>query len=308
MHPATLRQPRKIGAALAGLAAVGVVALVGCADRSASSSPEPLPAVVHPGDAPATSLGADHGEGVPASPEPDRTGAGSGSSVGPTPRLAEVFPGVRVDVASKVVEFDGVAAVQAHDPETPRVYLEVICCTPDTREHEALVMTRAKPSNIHAGLLMIGLEPGRPGLVDFRGREVRGLPPEGAGVVIEITWKDETGAARIAPVEAWVRRVEDARPLTALPEGPGVWGPRGGWAFAGSRFVTRRDRESGEEHEVYDADGAGVVIGLTTFGSEVVAWRQVLSPESSITVPAWIVNAEAYPAMGTPVTVRIRPE
>lgn len=303
-HLETRRQPWTFGAALA---AIGMLALVGCADRAASTGPEPLPPVVHPGDAPAASRGADHGEGVPASPGPDRPSAAQASSEGARPRLVEVFPGVRVDVAARLVEFDGVASVEAHDPETPRVYLEVICCTPDTREHEALVMTRARPANIHAGLLMIGLEPGRPGLVDFRGREVRGVPPEGAGVVIEVAWTDETGAARAAPVEAWVRRVEDARPLAALPEGPGVWGPRGGWAFAGSRFVTRRDRESGEEREVYDADGAGVVIGLATFGSEVVAWRQVLSPESSITVPAWIVSAEAYPAMGTPVTVRIRP-
>lgn len=304
-HRPTVRTVCAFGAAFAAL---GAGALVGCAERPAATAPEPLPAVVHPGDAPATSRGADHGDGVPASVGPERTGAESASGDGAKPRLVEVFPGVRVDVASKVVEFDGVAAVQAHDPETPRVYLEVVCCTPDTREHEALVLTRAKPSNVHAGLLMIGLEPGRPGLVDFRGREVRGVPPEGAGVVIEVAWNDETGAARTAPVESWVRRVEDTRALAALPQGPGVWGPRGGWAFAGSRFVTRRDRESGEEREVYDADGAGVVIGLTTFGSEVVAWRQVLSPESSITVPAWIVNAESYPAMGTPVTVRIRPE
>jgi hypothetical protein len=72
--------------------------------------------------------------------------------------------------------------------------------------------------------------------------------------------------------------------------------------------VTRRDAETGDPREVYDADGTGVVIGLSTFGSELVAWRQVLSPESTITAPTWVINNAAYPKAGTAVVVRIGAE
>jgi hypothetical protein len=51
-----------------------------------------------------------------------------------------------------------------------------------------------------------------------------------------------------------------------------------------------------------------VVIGLTTFGSEMIAWRQVLSPESSISPPTWIADVKTVPKAGTAVVVRVRAE
>ena len=60
--------------------------------------------------------------------------------------------------------------------------------------------------------------------------------------------------------------------------------------------------------ERYEAQGAGTLIGLTTFGTETIAWREVISPEASIQEPEWIADKAVVPAMGTPVTVRIRPK
>ncbi|MGD9689197.1 MAG: YdjY domain-containing protein [Phycisphaerales bacterium] len=214
---------------------------------------------------------------------------------------------VRLDKAARTVEFDAIVPMDCHDPITPIVYLELVCCTPDTREHESLLMTRARPSHIHAALLAAGFESGKPGLVDFRGSKVEGRPPEGAELRIELRTLGSAGEEQVETPADWITPVNGTGPLRALPEGPGVWGARGGWVFAGSRFVSRRDPESGAMVEVYDADGAGQVIGLTTFGSETIAWRQIMSPDTGISAPVWIARRERVPRFGTPVIVRLSP-
>ncbi|MBA1697416.1 hypothetical protein G9H16_25470, partial [Escherichia coli] len=58
------------------------------------------------------------------------------------------FPHVRVDREARTVEFDAAVPIdaQARDSrgERTRVYLEIIACSFDSREHETLVVTSAK--------------------------------------------------------------------------------------------------------------------------------------------------------------------
>lgn len=216
----------------------------------------------------------------------------------PTPRaesgLRELFPHVRADLAVKVVEFDGMVPINCHDPATPDVFLEVIACTRDTKEHEALVVTDARPSHIHAALLAIGLQPGTPGSWLWENGALIAVPPKGDPVEVTLAYRDETGREISAPAHEWVRSVDTGAPF--VPKNPG---PR--WLFAGSVITTRQGRE------VYEADGAGTLIGLTTFGSETIAWVNTLSPESSIEEPEWIADRAKVPRFGTPIIVRIRP-
>lgn len=216
-----------------------------------------------------------------AAHEPGRTG------------FKEVFPGVRVDVGAGLVEFDGIVPIDAHDPETPVVYLEVVACTPDTKEHEALVMTEARPSHVHAALLLIGLEPGAPGGWAWEGEEVRVVPPRGDGVEITLEYADERGEIVRASPEEWVVLVTGARFGADL----GAREPR--WIFAGSVMRRRAERE------VYAADETGVLIGLTTFGTETIGWSRVLSPDSTVQEPEWIADAARVPRAGTRVAVRV---
>ena len=209
----------------------------------------------------------------------------------PAPGLREVFPHVRVDAAARVVEIDGVVPIDCHDPETPDVFLEVVACTSGTKEHEALVMTSARPSHVHAALLAIGLEPGKPGSWDWDGVTVRSQAPHGPPVRVSVAYEDEEGMTIEADVREWIVGVEDGTRFGA--------GEDDGWVFAGSRMVTRGERE------VYDADGTGLVVGLTTFGSEVVAWRTVISPEEDVAAPVWIANRDLVPKYKTGVRVRI---
>jgi hypothetical protein len=204
--------------------------------------------------------------------------------------LKEVFPGVRLDASTRTVEFDGVVPVDAHNPKFPRVYLEVVVSTPDTRPHEALVVTKAKAAEIHAALLLAGFKPGTPGSFAWEGQTLKASPPSGDPLRVWLVTRDASGRELVQAAESWVSVLPDNRPL----EG-------NGWVFAGSRF---RNRNGSEE---YVGDIEGTIVGLTTFSSETIAWSTVYSPDSRIKEPEWIARPDRVPKINSVVTVRITP-
>jgi hypothetical protein len=208
--------------------------------------------------------------------------------------MQELFPHVRADVDRRIIEFDGIVPIDAHDERAPRVYLEVTVCTPDTKEHESLVMTRARPSHVHAALLAIGLSPGNPGGFRWEDDTMTTLSPEGDPVIVTFIYRDADGRKREIPATTWVVNAETGKPFANGDDS-------GGFVFAGSVMRERQGRE------MYDADGIGTLVGLTTFGAETIAWREVISPDSHIHTPEWIADSETIPPFGSEVAVRIRP-
>lgn len=198
------------------------------------------------------------------------------------------FPHIRVDVEGRTVEFDGVVPIRLDDPRAPRVYLEQVVCVPDTKEHESLIVTNARPSHVHAALLAIGLEPGRPAQWRAEGTRMVCDPPAGPAVRVELIYLNSVGERIIDQPWRWVKNARTGEP----------W-PRGDWVFAGSIMRTRQGRE------VYDADASGTLIGLASFGTEVLAWPDTFSPDSQVHEPEWIADAERVPPMNTQVTVRL---
>ncbi|MFO0874751.1 MAG: YdjY domain-containing protein [Phycisphaerales bacterium] len=95
---------------------------------------------------------------VPPAPAPPRT-------------LIDLAPGVRVDRRRGVVEVYAVVCIETG-------LLEQIACAPQTREHEALVSVRARPRDVHAGLLLLGLAPGRPGWWKLEGDRLMEQAPD----------------------------------------------------------------------------------------------------------------------------------
>jgi len=240
--------------------------LAGCArqhsrETPAIPPPEPAPAPVDP-----------H---TPA-PEP--------------PTLREVFPGIRVDAQQRTIEFDGIVPIDAHDPVTPIVYLEMFACPPDTHEHEALVMANIGASHLHAALLLAGFQPGHPGHIDEtpQGRVV--IEPEGDALDVRLIWTDDAGPHECRADE-WIIHEQTGERLSDHP--------RAGWVFAGSRIAIRGGRE------VYDADGTGHLISLATWGDDTIAWADAFSPWVAIDLPVWIADGARVPKFGTPVTVRV---
>ncbi|MHA7812968.1 MAG: YdjY domain-containing protein [Phycisphaerales bacterium] len=200
------------------------------------------------------------------------------------PDLKELLPGLRI--AEGIVEFRGEIAVDAHHPDTPDVYLEMFVTAPDSREHESIVVSRIKGSNLHAALLAAGFEPGAPLSRDADGELVNAHGDE-----LSITIATVADDTAFVPITDWVFHVDDETGITEAEK----WG---GFVFAGSR-LTRRG---------YEADGTGTLVSLTSFGNEVIAPAWSLSHLAEIDEPVWIANRELIPEKGTPVIVRIERE
>lgn len=204
-----------------------------------------------------------------------------------------MFPGIRVDASHKVVEFDAEIAIDAHNPQTPHVYLEVLACTPDTREHETIVVTRVQPSLVHAALLAAGFKEGKPGSWEWDDatKKLRSIPPSGDPLRVELV------------IDSVARDLADfvvrADTNTSLAEVARKSPPPNSFLFSGSTLRTRQGAQR------YEADGAGTLIGLTAFGTETIAWSRMYSPDSAIEEPVWMANPALVPPRGTKAAVRI---
>ena len=193
-------------------------------------------------------------------------------------------------ITHAVIEIDGFIPIDCHNPQTPDVYLEVIVCAVDSREHESLVATRAKASDIHAALLAAGFYSGAPGAWIDAGPS----KPTGDPLRIELIVPSQPDLP--TDPKAWIRSVEREQSLLEWEAANKL---HSAWVFAGSRFVQRGGRE------VYAADGTGQIIGLHTFGSETIAWTTMLSPQADVEEPEWIAANAIVPVVRTPVIVRI---
>lgn len=258
-------------------AAFVVVVLVGCTPEKAHE-PDPSQAT-----RPSTSANAPVRPPVPqAAPESAATPAATPLAI------QEVFPGVRLSLG--VVLVDGKVAADTSAFANKIVYLEVIACRPDSREHEALVVTPVLPSHLHAALLLAGASSGKPGSWRFDGKDLVADPPTGDRVFVSLRWKNVAGE----PVE---RSVAD---LVRSTRGVSLGSTPDGFVFAGSGFLKQQGGEK------YAADVSGTLIGLCTFGDEPIAWSRVISPEAEIEEPQWAADGTRLPPPGTPVTIVIR--
>ena len=73
------------------------------------------------------------------------------------------------------------------------------------------------------------------------------------------------------------------------------------FVFAGSRF-----RRLPDGSERYAADDSGSIVGLVTFGDEVVAMRTVIPDKVDVAPAAWKARTDDIPPEGSAVTVIIR--
>ncbi len=246
--------------------------------------------------------------GAGAEPAPEAAAPVSG------PR--EVFPGVRVDREKKMVEFDGTIPINAHTEPELKVFLEATVCSWDSKEHESLVVTKAKPSQVHAALLLVGLKPGRPGFWRLEEKTWVGVPPEGDEVSVKFVMTNADGAEREEDAAEWIVNSKDGRSLRQSDADAK-------WLFAGSRLVAGKvtPRGPGEaitpegkgqpaeqpgSPEVYVADVDGTLVGLTTFGAETISLNRMYNPDSDKEAPEWVASRQKTPPMGTKVVVRVK--
>ena len=159
--------------------------------------------------------------------------------------------------------------------------LELLLCLEQTKDYESILRTQAKPSDIHAAMLAMGLMPGLP--VRRANADGTGpvLPPQGPGLRISLRWRDAGGTMREAPAACWLAaRGNQAPPCE--------------WVFVGSQILPQG---------AYQADLEGEIISVSNFPSSVID-----VPFESTTANArleYAANTDAIPAVGTKVDVVI---
>jgi hypothetical protein len=174
-------------------------------------------------------------------------------------------------------------------------FLEQIACSPHTREHESLVVTKVRPSEVHAALLLAGLKSGSPGRWIYETDSYSVVAPTGDAIDVIVRYADAQGKTTEEPIQNWMREVTKTGFLPF---------PHGVWVFGGSRFESNPEFMGPGEH--YVADMTGSIVGLVTFGDEVVGFARVMPDSADVSEPMWEVDPQSVPPIGTPVTLILR--
>jgi hypothetical protein len=278
------RGPRRRFAALGSSLILAIAAASACSgprtSLEAAEAGRPRPPEIAPSKRPSDA----------APSVADRASTPSASAVGSPPSTpasgasVKLAPGIEVDRDHGEVRVAGQCALDEG-------WLEQAVCTAGTREHESLVVIDSPPRLVHAALLMLGLEAGRPGawLLEADGETIRREPPVGPMLEVHVRFETPDGDETTVPLSTWVETSRGG----SIPKHP--------WRFAGSRFESGRDGG-----ELYAADFSGSVIGLVTFGDEVVAFEEVRSDQVSIDEAGFLVRRGQPPPPGTRVTLIFR--
>lgn len=221
----------------------------------------------------------------------------SGSDSAHVENVQALSDNIRINTTERWLEFDAtVCAIEDPDVTVP-LYLEVAVCTWDTREYESLFATSAKPSTIHAGLLMLGLEPGAPGAWDTDDTNTLiPIPPTGPLVEISVLVTAPNGSGTSVPLASLIRFADEApadvkdTPIT--------------WRFTGSQLIPNRTDPG---RSIYRADIEGNIIGLSSFGGETIAPSTLHHPDLAVDPAFWIADFSTLPQTRTHVRIRIAP-
>ena len=136
-----------------------------------------------------------------------------------------------IDRAKKRVYVDGYVAMR----QGP---LEMFACPLGTKEHESIVATLARSSDVHAGLLAINAQAGTP--VQFLPNFV---PATGQRIRVWVCYEDEQKKFHAIDARTWVQKTGTKTQMES------------DWVFAGSGFW--KDPSNGREY--YRADSGDMI-------------------------------------------------
>lgn len=191
------------------------------------------------------------------------------------------LPHMTVDRANRVIDLDAKVILREGK------WIELLACTPGTRDHEAILTIPARPSHIHLALLMIGLQPGTPLKWTRNGDNVVVSKPTGAPVAVSIVLRKD-GKEIETPANEWVMNQKTHKNLEDNI-----------WLFAGSSMVEF------DGQQVYQSDASGTVISLVNFGDDLLTRPSTMTNNDDDST--WGVDSRHIPEVGTAVKVRLRP-
>lgn len=188
---------------------------------------------------------------------------------------AKSLPHLQVDIKAKQVKVE----CEALAVEAP---LEFFCVLAGTSEHESVLRSSVKPSDLHLALLMLGLQPGAP--VRYSEAAKKWIPPHGPPLQISVEW--ETGGKTIRyPAYRTMRDIRTKKEMPPLT-----------WIFAGSRVG---------EDGAYAADTTGYIVSIVNFDLTLIDIPNLASNANETL--EWERNAELLPPAGTKVWMVIEP-
>lgn len=206
------------------------------------------------------------------------------------------FPGVAINVQERCVDVE--SSVCLH-----RGALELVACTKGTKEHESIVAIEAKPVHIHTALLLLGAKPGSPAtrqqLGDQAGRWID-VPPSGGPVDVFLVLKGKEGKMVEHPISDFIAPSSMRSDDSAAADKEARF-PTHTFLFAGSVLYG-----DGPGPRRYLSDASGNVISIATFGDELLCLPAIHSQDNDALM--WQVNATNLPAVGSNVTLRLRPQ
>ena len=93
------------------------------------------------------------------------------------------------------------------------------------------------------------------------------------------------------PISGWIVDAEDDEAFTEQP-----------WVFGGSTFFRPRP----DSPELYAADQSGSLVGLVTFGDEVLGLKAIRSDQVAVDSAEWEIRSDVIPVPGTRVELVMR--
>jgi len=236
-------------------------------------------------------------EPTPEALSPNRPGSAGGATNATLQAALQrlQFPGVAINVQERCVDVE--SSVCLH-----RGALELVACTKGTKEHESIVAIEAKPMHIHAALLLLGAKPGSPAtrqqLGDQAGRWFD-VPPSGGPVDVFLVLKGKEGKIVEHPISDFIAPSSRGSDDSASADQEARF-PTHTFLFAGSVLYG-----DGPGPRRYLSDQSGNVISIATFGDELLCLPAIHSQNNDALM--WQVNATNLPAVGSNVTLRLRP-
>ncbi len=235
--------------------------------------------------------------GVEELPTPPPAPAGVQAQSSPVAAVEKLrFPGIAIHLEERCVDVEASVCLR-------RGLLELVACTQGTKEHESIVVVRAKPMHLHAALLLLGARPGSPARRQQDGAQGDrwiDVPPHGGPVDVFLVLKGEDGKSVEHPISEFILRSRQ-RSDTSASADPVPKLPSHTFLFAGS--VVQGD---GPGPRRYLSDNSGNVISLSTFGDEVLCLPSIHTQDNDA-LP-WQVNPALLPEVGSNVLLRLRPQ
>ena len=243
------------------------------------------------------------GAETPRSPAPVDKTAPRGPATRPAPKPTRKnfkLPGLVINFQERCVDVEGAICLREG-------LLELIACTKGSKEHESIVAIKARPMHIHVSLLLLGARNGNPAMrkpTNKEGTRWIEIPPKGDPVNVYLVFKNKKGKMVERPISDFVAAAEkkpdekvgakngDAAEDTKFPHT---------FLFSGSLL-----RGNGPGPRKYLSDLSGNVISVVTFGDELLCLPGIQGHDNDSLM--WRVDATDLPAIGTKVTLRLRPK